>query len=159
MKWTWSRGLVQLGMCCLEPCLSIQLSLNMMHQPCATLKRKFILNKERRAVTVFQPTAVSVFIPSPGQGLHVGQRLPDEEIPVVQHFQLWNGPALTVAYSHHLPATIHFVVTLPSFLNKQRIRPEPTDTFYASCVKEKAPFALSPFPPCVFAEASHKDSW
>lgn len=44
--------------------------------------------KEKHAVTVFQPAAVSVFIPSPGQGLHVGQRLLDEEIPVVQHFYL-----------------------------------------------------------------------
>lgn len=35
MKLTQSRGLIQLGICCLKPLLSIQLSLNLMHQPCA----------------------------------------------------------------------------------------------------------------------------
>lgn len=35
MKWTQRRGLVQLGMCCLKPLLSVQLSLKLMHQPCA----------------------------------------------------------------------------------------------------------------------------
>lgn len=35
VKWTQSRGLVQLGMCCLKPLLSVQLSLKLMYEPCA----------------------------------------------------------------------------------------------------------------------------
>lgn len=77
----------------------------------------------------------------------------DKEMPVVQHFYLWNTPARALAYSCQLPTTIHFVVTFPLFLRKHR-----TDTWYVSRVKEKAPFALSPSPPHIFTQASHNDS-
>lgn len=53
--------------------------------------------------------------------------------------------ALALAYSLHLSNTIHLVVTLSPFFNKQRIQPERTDTLYLTCVEQRAPFALSSF--------------
>lgn len=65
--------------------------------------------------------------------------------------------ALALAYASHLSNTIRLVVTLPALFNKHRVQSEPADTLYLTCVEEKAPFALSSFPPHLFTLAFPKD--
>lgn len=48
MKGTQSRGFLQLGLCGWRLHIAIKLSLNVMHQPCVTSRRNFILNLERK---------------------------------------------------------------------------------------------------------------
>lgn len=147
---------MQLGFCYLKLQVTVKLSLNLMHQPCAILKRNFILNSERK-VLKGQPQprrhAVMLYVslqPVPAllpslcwdcmldRGSWMRKFLWFSTF-TQPHFMI---PALALPYSlsgYHDSLCGHS----PSLIKREG-KPVLTDTFYISCMRPNVPFTLSP---------------